>query len=69
MGLALGIVFLTAFPALEAGAVCETAYNKCMARALVAGVLSMNLLQLVYSVSSCTLGYEFCLLYYESNKY
>ncbi|MBU4203263.1 MAG: hypothetical protein KKD59_04865 [Acidobacteria bacterium] len=68
VGLILGLVLLTAVPALEAAAVCEGAYKKCLTRALLSSFLSMNLIQLFYSAVSCSLGYEFCLLYYETNR-
>ncbi|MCJ7682218.1 MAG: hypothetical protein MUP70_15945 [Candidatus Aminicenantes bacterium] len=67
VGLILGLVLLMTVPRLEAAAVCEAAYKKCLTRALLSSFLTMNFFQFFYSASSCTLGYEFCLLYYETN--
>ncbi len=68
VGLILGLVFLTAAPMLDA-AVCEDALKKCLLDALMSTIFPFNLIQLALSAGNCTMGYQFCLLYYESAQY
>jgi len=64
LSLAVLLIAAAAVLPLDAGT-CERALQRCLADAMLAGVLGLNLQLLALFSTSCLLGYSWCLKYYD----